>query len=45
MTAFDRFRQTIAGCDFPALHHGKTNGRNQTHSHEVLVAQGFEQCD
>jgi diguanylate cyclase (GGDEF)-like protein len=69
MTAFERFRQAIAGCDFPAIHHvtvsigfsdvrpgdtpqacfdradkavyhGKTNGRNQTHSHEVLVAQG-----
>jgi len=24
-----------------AVYHGKTNGRNQTHSHEVLVAQGL----
>jgi diguanylate cyclase (GGDEF)-like protein len=69
-TAFERFRQAIEACEFPAIgrvtvsigfsdvrpgdtpqacfdradkavYHGKTHGRNQTHSHEVLVAQGL----
>lgn len=68
--AFERFRQAIEGCAFPAIgrvtvsigfsdvrpgdtpqacfdradkavYHGKTHGRNQTHSHEVLVEQGL----